>query len=253
MILFNQERAKQLEGRILKMGQVHKVIHSQQFPKDGTKGEYHKHQELRTEFYRKKKAELGTDDTYEIFSLPDAPCEWDELPSVIKIRRIISIIQRLRRELLAINYYNAVMNSDSTNNMIRKTQDTINKYDYAGFGIDVEIDNLYPKSEEEIAEEKRLKSLTPLEKLKDKEVNYRLGRNKEANTKCHEMVVDICEKIVSGDLVSKSDIESEIETLTDEVGKLSSIVTDTESMDAIHFQINKIIKHVQSQSKLETI
>ena len=145
------------------------------------------------------------------------------------------------------------MSSGYVNKMISRVSETINKYDYAGFGQDIEMDNLYPKSEEEIAEEKRLKSLTPLEKLKDKEVNYHLGRNKEANTKCHEMVVDICEKIVSGDLVSKSDIESEIETLTDEVGKLSSIVTDTESMDAIHFQINKIIKHVQSQSKLETI
>ena len=67
------------------------------------------------------------------------------------------------------------------------------------------------------------------------------------------MVVEICEKVVSGDLVSKSDVECEIENLTDEVGKLSSIVTDTESMDAIHFQINKIIKHVQSKSKLETL
>ena len=67
------------------------------------------------------------------------------------------------------------------------------------------------------------------------------------------MVIEICEKVVSGALVSKSYIECEIEELTDEVGKLSSIVTDTESMDAIHFQINKIIKHVQSKSKLETL
>lgn len=251
-MIFNKERAKQLEVRILKLGQVHKKLHSQQFPKDRSEGEYTKHQQLRSDFYKKKKEELGIDDLYEIFSLPDAPLEWDKLPSVIKVRRIISIVQKLRKELLAINYYNAVMNSNSTNNIIRKTEDTINKYDYAGFGVDIEIDNLFPKSEEEIAEEKRLKSLTPLEKIKDKEANYRLC-NDIANTKCHEMVVDICEQIVNGDLVSKSDIECEIEKLTDEVGKLSNIVTDTESMDAIHFQINKIIKHVQSKSKLETL
>tara|TARA_B100000900_G_scaffold236466_1_gene200781 strand:- start:13692 stop:14453 length:762 start_codon:yes stop_codon:yes gene_type:complete len=253
-MIFNKERAKQLEARILKLGQVHKKLHSQQFPKDGTEGEYMVNQKLRTLFYDRKKEELGTDDRHTIFSLPDAPLEWDDTPSVIRIRRVATIIRKLRKELLAINYYNAVMNSkNSATEMIRQAIDTINEYDYARFGQDIEIDNLYPKSEEEIAEEKRLNSLTPLGKLKDKEANYHLGRNAEANTKCHEMVVDICEKIVSGDLVSKSDIECEIKELTDEVGKLSNIVTDTESMDAIHFQINKIIKHVQSKNKLEVL
>tara|TARA_R110000772_G_scaffold15512_9_gene45028 strand:- start:351 stop:1124 length:774 start_codon:yes stop_codon:yes gene_type:complete len=257
-MIFNKERAKQLEARILKLRQVHKEIHSQHFPKDRSEGEYHKHQQLRSDFYNKKKEELGTADVYpnanKIFTLPDAPVEWDELPSVIKIRRVGNIIQKLRKELLAINYYNAVMNSKSgATQMIREARGTINKYDYARFGQDIEIDNLFPKSDEEIAEEKRLNSLTPLEELKENELNYHLGRNKEANTKCHEMVVEICDKISSGHLVSKSDIESEIENLTDEVGKLSSIVTDTESMDAIHFQINEIIRHVQSKSKLETL
>lgn len=252
-MIFNKERAKQLEARILKLSQVHKEIHSQQFPKDGTEGEYAKHQQLRTDFYNKKKEELGTEDVYEIFALPDAPLDWDETPSVLRIRRVMNINSKLRRELLAINYYNAVMNSKSgVGQMIRKASDTVNEYDYAGFSQDIEIGNLFPKSKEEIAEEERLNSLTPLEKLKDKEANYRLS-NDIANTKCHEMVIEICEKVVSGDLVSKSDIECEIENLTDEVGKLSSIVTDTESMDAIHFQINKIIKHVQSKSKLETL
>tara|TARA_B100000963_G_scaffold160312_1_gene139453 strand:- start:1309 stop:2070 length:762 start_codon:yes stop_codon:yes gene_type:complete len=253
-MIFNKERAKQLEARILKLSQVQKEIHSQQFPKDKSEGEHAKHQQLRIDFYKRKKEELGTDDMYKIFSLPDAPLEWEDTPSVIKIRRVATIIRKLRKELLAINYYNAVMNSkNNVNQMIREAIETINEYDYARFGQDIEIDNLYPKSEEEIAEEKRLNSLTPLGKLKDKEANYHLGRNAEANTKCHEMVVEICEKIVSGDLVSKSDIECEIEELTDEVGKLSSIVTDTESMDAIHFQINKIIKHVQSKNKLEVL
>jgi len=253
-MIFNKERAKQLEARILKLSQVQKEIHSQQFPKDGTEGEYMVNQKLRTLFYDRKKEELGTDDIYTIFSLPDAPLEWDDTPSVLRIRRVMNINSKLRRELLAINYYNAVMNSkNGAGHMIRKASDTINKYDYSGFNQDIEIDNLFPKSEEEIAEEKRLKSLTPLGKLKDKEANYHLGRNKEANTKCHDMVVNICEQIVSGDLVSKSDIEVEVEELTDEVGKLSSIVTDTESMDAIYFQINKIIKHVQSNSQLETL
>ena len=253
-MIFNKERAKQLEARILKLSQVQKEIHSQQFPKDKSEGEHAKHQQLRIDFYKRKREELGTDDRHTIFSLPDAPLEWEDTPSVIKIRRVATIIRKLRKELLAINYYNAVMNSkNNVNQMIREAIETINEYDYARFGQDIEIDNLYPKSEEEIAEEKRLNSLTPLGKLKDKEANYHLGRNAEANTKCHEMVVDICEKIVSGDLVSKSDIECEIEELTDEVGKLSNIVTDTESMDAIHFQINKIIKHVQSKSKLETL
>ncbi len=253
-MIFNKERAKQLEARILKLSQVHKEIHSQQFPKDGTEGEYEKHQQLRTDFYNKKKEELGTEDVYEIFALPDAPLQWDETPSVLRLKKVRKLSSKLRRELLAINYYNAVMNSKSSaTQMIREANECINKYDYARFGQDIEINNLFPKSEEEIAEEKRLKSLTPLEKLKDKEANYHLGRNIEANTKCHEMVIEICEKVVSGDLVSKSDIECEIEELTDEVGKLSSIVTDTESMDAIHFQINKIIKHVQSKSKLEVL
>lgn len=253
-MIFNKERAKQLEARILKLSILHKKIHSQQFPKDGTEGEYAVNQKLRTLFYDRKKEELGTDDIYTIFSLPDAPLQWDETPSVLRLKKVRKLSSKLRRELLAINYYNAVMNSKSSaTQMIGGANGCINEYDYARFGQDIEINNLFPKSEEEIAEEKRLKSLTPLEKLKDKEANYHLGRNKEANTKCHEMVVEICEKVVSGDLVSKSDIESEIENLTDEVGKLSSIVTDTESMDAIHFQINKIIKHVQSKSKLETL
>ena len=253
-MIFNKERAKQLEARILKLSQVHKEIHSQQFPKNGTEGGYAKHQQLRTDFYNKKKEELGTEDVYEIFALPDAPLDWDETPSVLRIIRVYKINSKLRRELLAINYYNAVMNSKSgVGQMIRKASDTVNEYDYAGFSQDIEIGNLFPKSKEEIAEEERLNSLTPLEKLKDKEADYHLGRNIEANTKCHEMVIEICEKVVSGALVSKSDIECEIEELTDEVGKLSSIVTDTESMDAIHFQINKIIKHVQSKSKLETL
>lgn len=254
-MIFNKERAKQLEARILKLSILHKKIHSQQFPKDGTEGEYAVNQKLRTLFYDRKKEELGTDDSYTIFSLPDSPLQWDDTPSVKYLKRVIRIKYKLKKELLAINYYNAVMNSEeSIRNMIARADDCINKYDYAGLGYGkIELDNLFPKSEEEIAEEKRLKSLTPLEKLKDKEANYHLGRNGEANTKCHEMVVEICEKVVSGDLVSKSDIESEIENLTDEVGKLSEIVTDTESMDAIHFQINKIIKHVQSKSKLETL
>jgi len=253
-MIFNKERAKQLEARILKLSILHKKIHSQQFPKDGTEGEYAVNQKLRTLFYDRKKEELGTDDIYTIFSLPDAPLQWDETPSVLRLKKVKKLSSKLRRELLAINYYNAVMNSkNGATQMIRQASDTINKYDYARFGQDIEIDNLFPKSEEEITEEKRLNSLTPIEKLKDKEANYHLGRNKEANTKCHEMVVEICEKVVSGDLVSKSDVECEIEELTDEVGKLSSIVTDTESMDAIHFQINKIIKHVQSKSKLETL
>jgi hypothetical protein len=257
-MIFNKERAKQLEARILKLSVLHKKIHSQQFPKDGTEGEYMVNQNLRTLFYNRKKEELGTTDVYpnanKIFALPDAPLEWDKTPSVLRLKKVIRLSSKLRRELLAINYYNAVMNSkNGATQMIRQASDTINKYDYARFGQDIEIDNLFPKSEEEITEEKRLNSLTPIEKLKDKEANYHLGRNKEANTKCHEMVVDICEKVVSGDLISKSDIECEIEELTDEVGKLSSIVTDTESMDAIHFQINKIIKHVQSKSKLETL
>ena len=256
MILFNQERAKQLEGRILKLSVLHKELHSRQFPKDGSKGEYHKHQDLRLEFYKNKKAELGENaDSFDIWESPDAPCEWNETESVKHLKRVIRIKNKLKRELLAINYYNAVMNSEeSVHNMIGRADDCINKYDYAGLGHGkIELDNLFPKTKEEIAEKERWDSLTPIEKLKDKEVDYQLGRNKEANTKCHEMVVDICEKIVSGDLVSKSDIEGEIETLTDEVGKLSEIVTDYESMDAINCQINKIIKHVQSQNKLETI
>ena len=253
-MIFNKERAKQLETRILKLSILHKKIHSQQFPKDGTEGEYAVNQNLRTLFYDRKKEELGTDNLYTIFSLPDAPLEWDKTPSVLRLKKVRRLSSKLRRELLAINYYNAVMNSKSSaTQMIREANECINKYDYARFAQDIEIDNLFPKSEGEIAEEKRLKSLTPLGKLKDKEANYHLGRNGEANTKCHEMVIEICEKVVSGDLVSKSDIECEIEELTDEVGKLSSIVTDTESMDAIHFQINKIIKHVQSKSKLETL
>tara|TARA_R100000951_G_scaffold113330_1_gene115106 strand:- start:643 stop:1029 length:387 start_codon:yes stop_codon:yes gene_type:complete len=126
-MIFNKERAKQLEARILKLSQVQKEIHSQQFPKDGTEGEYELNQKL------------------------DAPLKWDDTPSVLRIRRVINIISKLRRELLAINYYNAVMNSkNGVSHMIRKASDTINEYDYSGFNQDIEIDNLFPKSEEEI-------------------------------------------------------------------------------------------------------
>ena len=141
-MIFNKERAKQLEARILKLSVLHKKIHSQQFPKDGTEGEHAKHQQLRIDFYKRKKEELGTDDMYTIFSLPDAPLEWEDTPSVIKIRRVATIIRKLRKEFLAINYYTAVMNSkNSATQMIRQAMDTINEYDYARFGQDIEIDN----------------------------------------------------------------------------------------------------------------
>ena len=98
-MIFNKERAEQLEARILKLSILHKKIHSQQFPKDGTEGEYIVNQKLRTLFYDRKKEELGTDDIYTIFSLPDAPLDWNETPSVLRLKKVRRLSSKLRREL----------------------------------------------------------------------------------------------------------------------------------------------------------
>ena len=66
-MIFNKERAKQLEARILKLSVLHKKIHSQQFPKDGTEGEYMVNQNLRTLFYNRKKEEDDLEQSFSFF------------------------------------------------------------------------------------------------------------------------------------------------------------------------------------------
>lgn len=149
MDIINKERAKQLENRILILSQNHDKHHSNCFPDSGD-GVYQRYTKAREEFYQKHKAE----DNYisDIFEREDAPIDWTESLEHNYLNKSGRIISKLRNELLAILYYNAVRNSGYTRKMISEVAD-INKYDQAGLGYNaIDTSPLFPKSDKEITE-----------------------------------------------------------------------------------------------------
>jgi|TARA_R110000803_G_scaffold112660_7_gene181062 hypothetical protein len=241
-MLFNKQRAKQLENRILKLSVNHKRVHALAFPKDNSDGEYQKHQKLRSDFYNKHKTK-ERDSVYDIYELDGAPCDWESTEISKYMKKCNHILLNLRNELLAINYYNAVRNSDYTFRMIDKAKDTINKYDYAGFGHDaLEIDNLYPKSKEEIAKKEKWDNATMLERLEMKTFNYHVS-SKDANDKCHNLVKEVCRIICSDAKVNREKVESLVEIGVEIIAEHCTIVEDKESVRAIESPINLALKN----------
>ena len=177
------------------------------------------------------------------FELDGAPCVWQ----ATKIDKTLSkgkrIMMRLRNELLAINYYNAVRNSDYTFKMIDDARSCINKYDYAGFGHDaLETDNLFPKSKEEIAKKEKWDNATILEQLEMKTFNYHVS-SKEANDKCHNLVKEVCRIVCSDAKVNREKVESLVEMGIEIIAEHCTIVEDKESVRAIEHPINLALKN----------
>ena len=245
-MLFNKQRAKQLENRILKLSVNHKRVHALAFPKDNSDGEYQKHQKLRTKWYNDHKhlkeeaKEKG--EYFDCFEMEGAPSDWDDTELSKTLSKSNRIMMLLRNELLAINYYNAVRNSDYTFRMIDKAKDTINKYDYAGFGYDaIETDNLFPKSKEEIAEKEKWDNATILEKLEIKTFNYHVS-SKKVNDMCHNLVKEVCRIVCSDAKVNREKVESLVEVGIEIIAEHCTIVQDKESVYAIEHPINLALK-----------
>lgn len=244
-MLFNKQRAKQLENRILNLGTNHKRIHGLAFPKDNSDGEYQKHQNLRTKWYddHKHLKEESKEKYFNCFEMDGAPCDWENTEISKYMEKSNRILMNLRNELLAINYYNAVRNSDYTFRMIGDARDCINKYDYAGFGHNgIEIDNLFPKSKEEIAKKEKWDNATMLERLEMKTFNYHVS-SKDANDKCHNLVKEVCRIVCSDAKVNREKVESLVEMGIEIIAEHCTIVEDKESVRAIESPINLALKN----------
>lgn len=243
-MLFNKQRAKQLENRILKLSVNHDKLHALAFPKDNSDGEYQKHQNLRNKWYddHKHLKEESKEKYFDCFEMEGAPSNWEDTELSKTLKKSSRIKMLLRNELLAINYYNAVRNSDYTFRMIDKARDTINKYDYAGFGHDaLETDNLFPKSKEEIAEKEKWDNATMLEKLEMKTFNYHVS-SKKANDMCHNLVKEVCRIICSDAKVNRERVKSLVEVGIEIISEHCTIVQDKESVTAIEHPINLALK-----------
>lgn len=241
-MLFNKQRAKQLENRILKLSVNHDKLHTLAFPKDGSDGDYQKHQKLRTKWYDDHKHLMKKGEYFDSFELDGAPGIWDDSELSQTLSTSNRIIDMIRNELLAINYYNAVRNSLYTNKMIRDAKDCINKYDYAGFGRrGIETANLFPKSKEEIAEKEKWDNATFVEKLQMKHRSYSVS-SKKANDKCHSLVVKVCKVILSDKKINREKIEVMTEKGIQKISKICTIVEDKESVRAIEHPINLALK-----------
>ena len=243
-MLFNKQRAKQLENRILKLGINHDKLHSIAFPKDNSDGDYQKHQKLRTKWYddHKHLKEESKEKYFDCFAIDGAPSNWDDSELSKTLSKSNRIMMLLRNELLAINYYNAVRNSRYTFKMIGDARDCINKYDYAGFGHDaLETDNLFPKSKEEIAKKEKWDNATMLERLEIKTFNYHVS-SKKVNDMCHNLVKEVCRIVCSDAKVNREKVESLVEVGIEIIAEHCTIVQDKESVTAIEHPINLALK-----------
>ena len=79
-MLFNKQRAKQLENRILKLSVNHDKLHALAFPKDNSDGEYQKHQNLRKKWYddHKHLKEESKEKYFDCFEMEGAPSNWED-------------------------------------------------------------------------------------------------------------------------------------------------------------------------------
>jgi hypothetical protein len=246
MKLINQERAKQLEGRILIMSQKHKKFHHNCFK--GGEQLYYKIQKERSDYIKAEK-EKGReyDDIYED---KNCPVSWEDSKERDYLHRSGRILDKLRNELLAIIYYNAVRNSGYTFKMIEEVKD-INKYNQAGFGYNaIDLSPLFPKTKEEKELAEKLANATALEKLDIVKTNYHAG-GKEENEFCNNLVKSVGAMIVSDKKVTKGLIESTINESLKAVCDKYTIIQDKETTSIIEDKVNSILSESEYSFKIE--
>ena len=246
MKLINQERAKQLEGRILIMSQNHKKFHHNCFK--GGEQLYHKIQKERSDYIRaEKKKGREYDDIYED---KNCPVSWEDSKEHNYLHRSGRILDKLRNELLAILYYNAVRNSRYTFKMIEEVKD-INKYNQAGFGYNaIDLSPLFPKTKEEKELAEKLANATALEKLDIVKTNYHAG-GKEENDFCNNLVKSVGAMIMSDKKVTKGLIESTINESLEKVSDKYTIVQDKETTSVIEDKVNSILSESEYSFKID--
>jgi len=249
MKLINQERAKQLEGRILIMSQNHKKFHHNCFK--GGEQLYYKIQKERSDYIRAEK-EKGReyDDIYED---KNCPVSWEDSKEHNYLHRSGRILDKLRNELLAILYYNAVRNSRYTFKMIEEVKD-INKYNKAGFGYDaIDLSLLFPKTKEEKELAEKLANATALEKLDIVKTDYHAG-GKEENDFCNNLVKSAGAMIMSNDRndrVTKESLEKMILSSLSLVSHKYTIIEDKETTSVIEDKVNSILEESDYSFKIE--
>ena len=70
----------------------------------------------------------------------------DNSPVGKELNRVNDLVDTYRKEILAINYYNAIMGTDNVHELIDNTINTINKYRYLGSWTEkIKTDNLFPE------------------------------------------------------------------------------------------------------------
>jgi len=246
MKLINQERAKQLEGRILIMSQNHKKFHHNCFK--GGEQLYYKIQKERSDYIRaEKKKGREYDDIYED---KNCPVSWEDSKEHDYLHRSGRVLDNLRNELLAILYYNAVRNSRYTFKMIEEVKD-INKYNQAGFGYNaIDLSPLFPKTKEEKELAEKLANATAIEKLDIVKTNYHAG-GKEENDFCNNLVKSVGAMIMSDKKVTKGLIESTINESLEKVSDKYTIVQDKETTSVIEDKVNSILSESEYSFKID--
>lgn len=247
MKLINQERAKQLEGRILIMSQNHKKFHHNCFK--GGEQLYYKIQKERSDYIRAEK-EKGRE-SWDIYEDKNCPVSWENSKEHDYLHRSGRILDNLRNELLAILYYNAVRNSRYTFKMIEEVKD-INKYNQAGFGYDaIDLSSLYPKTKEEKELAEKLENATALEKLDIVKTNYHAG-GKEENDFCNNLVKSVGKMIMDDHLkATKEKIEKTIYASLELVSDKYTIIQDKETISVIEDKVNSILSESEYSFKIE--
>ena len=160
MINQMKSRLAQLEERLKKVSFNHKQVHAECFPKDGSDGIYNK---------------VGSRD-------------WDQHPKKLYLNKSGRVIKMIRREMLAILYYNKIMETrQSTQSLISNTQNA-RLFAYE----ELDMSQLFPKTEEEI---KRAK-MTRLERMREfpEEQNYGMF-SKEANGMVNDMMIRLISQL----------------------------------------------------------
>ena len=139
------KRLAQLVARLTLLQANHKKFHATCFSSNDKSGRYYDIQRTQQEFFDKCKASGKYDDSInDIYELDDYPQGWNESDEHKYLDKSKRIIYRVQKEILAINYFNAINNSGY---VFRMTQsiDNVNKYDSLGLGhkVKVESDNLW--------------------------------------------------------------------------------------------------------------
>lgn len=184
-----RQRLNQLESRLKKVVFRHKEVHSKCFPKDGSDGVY------------KKSTEVSYD-------------TWEKHPLNLYMSKSTRVIAIIRREMLAIIYYLKIRETrQGINSLTSNTSGTINKYRYLFDGYDGKLDlnPLYPKTEDEII---RIK-MTRLEKMRafPKEQDYSMF-TQQGNLLVNDMMIALIEMLEGERKVTQSDFQEALEVFT---------------------------------------